>query len=126
MVSPAQRALAVILVAILLGNPVTAYERISASGHVYEMSCNSSGYVLTSKYPVARWFGQGADTRTETRIEKLFLGKSCDAFHPQLGGGRWCWANGGFKVDFADLTVGFPRQELFCSADDNLGLGCQC
>lgn len=41
----------------------------------------------------------------------IYLGRSCDAFSPQLGRGRWGWANGGWLVAFPRRRIGFPRQE---------------
>jgi hypothetical protein len=97
-----------------------------AGGHEYEASCSADGYVLTSLYPVARTMGQGADTEIVSGVEKLYLGRSCDAFHPIFGKGEWCWANGGFIANFDGMEFGFARQELFCSSDEDLGLECRC
>ena len=41
----------------------------------------------------------------------IYLGRSCDAVSPQLGRGRWGWANGGWLVAFPGRRIGFPRQE---------------
>ncbi|SEO28232.1 hypothetical protein SAMN05216227_10816 [Pseudorhodobacter antarcticus] len=97
-----------------------------AGGHEYEDSCNADGYVLTSKYPVTRTIGQGASNSYVTGIEKLYLGRSCDAYHAIYGDGQWCWANGGFLAEFEDAEFGFGRQELFCRSDEDLGLECRC
>jgi hypothetical protein len=100
--------------------------RVSSEGHEYELTCNQDGFVLSSLYPVARTVGRGAATQYVSEIEKLYLGRSCDAASPSQGEGEWCWANGGFKVDFAEGVVGFPRQELYCSVSEELGNTCIC
>ena len=87
-----------------------------SGGHRYELTCNASGYVLTSKYPVVRTIGHGAGTREVEKIEMLYLGRSCDASHEIFGTGKWCWANGGFIAEFTDYRFGFGRQELSCPA----------
>jgi len=97
-----------------------------AGGHEYDATCNADGYILTSKYPVARTVGQGANTQFFSGIEKLYLGRSCDAAHAIYGTGRWCWANGGFLAEFEDAQFGFGRQELYCESEDDLGFGCIC
>ncbi|MHA6266573.1 hypothetical protein ACXYMP_06880 [Aliiroseovarius sp. CAU 1755] len=106
------------------GEPV----RTSASGHDYELSCNSNGYILRSKAPVSRFIGQGANTQVLRRTEVIYLGRSCDAYSEVLGGGGWCWANGGFIVDLDGERLGFPRQELLCVEENyyDLGLDCRC
>lgn len=88
---------------------LTAQAYVS-DGTAYEASCNADGYVLTSKTPVDRKVG----SETVPGIEKIYFGKSCDAFHPLLGKGRWCWANGGFLAEFPGHSFGFARQELSC------------
>lgn len=100
---------------------------LTSGGHIYEQTCNSAGFVLTSKFPVSRTVGNvGALQRQVVGIEKLYLGKSCDAFHKLYGYGEWCWANGGIRADFSEGGFGFPRQELYCATNDNLGSNCLC
>ncbi|HTU12473.1 MAG TPA: hypothetical protein VMG08_16400 [Allosphingosinicella sp.] len=41
----------------------------------------------------------------------LYLGRSCDAWSPRWGRGRWGYANGGWLVAFPGRRIGFPRQE---------------
>ncbi len=84
----------------------------SADGHQYTYASNENGAMLESINPVSRFKGQGAGTRVVTGIEKLYLGKSCDAYSKVLGSGAWGWANGGFIVDFPKASVKFPRQEI--------------
>jgi len=102
------------------------FTRTSAAGHDYAMTCNESGYVLRSVNPVSRFVGQGADTTLVRGTEVIYLGRSCDAFSKVLGGGTWCWANGGFLIGLAGSEIGFPRQELYCPTNDDLGFECQC
>ena len=97
-----------------------------SNGHEYEGNCNTDGYVLKSKYPVTRTIGKGYKTEYVSGIEKLYLGRTCDAYHEIYGSGRWCWANGGFIAEFADARFPFARQELFCPSDEDLGLECVC
>lgn len=104
-----------LLVVLVVTGRARAEDYISSSGHSYILSCNKDGYVLTSRYPVSRWIGEGYQTRAITDREAIYLGKSCDAFHEVLGKGTWGWANGGFAATFEnDTRIGFPRQELQC------------
>ena len=103
-----------------LAGPASAY--VSAAGHFYEVSCNRSGFVLRSTYPVGRFFGQGADTTVSEDRETIYLGASCDASRTGFPSGRWGWANGGFRVTFPGLEIGFPRQELHCLTTDMIDI----
>ncbi|MFQ5622509.1 MAG: hypothetical protein ACE5FS_03840 [Paracoccaceae bacterium] len=89
---------------------------VSEDGHRYQLVCNDDGVVLTSDQPVSRFVGQGAGTRVVTGIEKLYLGRSCDAWHELFGTGRWGWANYGFWAEFEARRFEFPRQEIICPA----------
>lgn len=111
------------IVALTIGPSANAYV---SGGHEYDLSCNANGFVLSSKRPVSRAIGSGADTRYVTENEKIFLGKECDAYHKLYGYGRWCWGNGGFNAEIGRSTFGFPRQELYCPKDDDLGNQCGC
>ncbi len=119
-----------VLIAALLAAPhvalAQAYPLYSSAGHEYAVSCNASGYVLNSAYPVARASGQGASFHFNSGTETLYLGKSCDASSEHFGDGKWCWANGGMRIDFKDSFIGFPRQELSCETAPDLGLDCNC
>jgi len=111
------------LILVLSAGTSAAYV---SGGHEYSLQCNADGYQLTSKYPVTRTVGSGAATQYQSGIEKLYLGKSCDAFHKLFGTGDWCWANGGFIADFDGASFGFPRQELFCEPELFDTLNCRC
>ena len=97
-----------------------------AGGHLYDLKCTNDGYQLTSKYPVSRTTGTGATTQRTTGKEVLYLGRSCDSFHQLYGTGTWCWANGGFAAEFADMRFGFGRQELWCEPEQDYGQNCRC
>ena len=97
-----------------------------ADGMEYEISCNADGYVLTSKYPVTRMSGTGVDTQAVSGIEKIYFGKSCDAYHKLFGQGKWCWANGGFIAEFPNHRFGFGRQELICGDSEAYQGNCGC
>ena len=103
--------------------PALAY---IADGMEYDVSCSADGYVLTSKYPVTRMIGTGVDTQAVPGIEKIYFGKSCDAFHKVFGKGKWCWANGGFLAEFPDHSFGFGRQELTCQGAEAYQGNCGC
>jgi hypothetical protein len=100
---------------------------VSSEGHQYALACNADGYSLTSRHPVARFVENGAASTVETGLETLYFGRSCDAQGKVLGRGKWCWANGGFSVEFeGGRSIGFPRQELSCE-DQSLDIdGCGC
>jgi hypothetical protein len=93
--------------------------------HSWKLTCNASGYKLTSKYPVSRFIEAGADSSSTEEIETIFFGRSCDAQHKIFGKGKWCQANGGFSAEFENYTIGFSRQELGCSDGSDLG-NCGC
>lgn len=118
------------LITALLATPHVAaaqdYPLYSSAGHEYNLSCNASGYVLKSTYPVARSSGQGAGFRFTSSTETLYLGKSCDAASAHFGDGKWCWANGGIRIDYENSFIGFPRQELSCDVAPDLALVCTC
>jgi len=100
---------------------------LTSGGHIYLQTCNSAGFVLTSKHPVSRTVGNiGALQRQVVGIENIYLGKSCDAYHKLYGYGDWCWANGGFVAEFTEGRFGFARQELWCPENDQIGLNCLC
>ena len=80
----------------------------------YNVSCTADGYVLTSLYPLTRAIGTGAATQWIKGKEKIYFGRSCDAFHKLYGKGKWCWANGGFTAEFPGYSFDFARQELRC------------
>jgi len=111
---------------LFLATPATA--QVSGEGHIYETACNASGYVLTSEYPVGRFFGSGAGTTIIEGHEVIYLGTSCDAEREGWSTGTWCWANGGFVLEFDEYRIGFPRQELICPEDGFAldFLGCRC
>ena len=117
-------------IAIALSVAATAssaqFTRTSAAGHEYALTCNANGYILRLVHPVSRFIGQGAGTQTIKGTEVIYMGRSCDAFSNVLGGGDWCWANGGFVVSLANARIGFPRQELYCPSADDLGQECLC
>lgn len=99
----------------------------SSDGHQYSLSCKKDGYVLRSLQPVSRFVEGGVSSRVvNAGHEKIYLGKDCDAFHKVCGGGKWCWANGGFLAEFPQLRIGFPRQELNCKSDVPYDLNCRC
>lgn len=96
--------------------PVMAGAYTSTDGHGYKLSCNANGYVLTSKYPTERLIDNGSKLIVKRGIEKIFLGKSCDAYTTAFGDGTWAWEPGGFGVDFADYVILFPQATLTCPA----------
>lgn len=100
--------------------------QVSSEGHKYALTCNANGYVMTSRNPVVRRVGSGAESHFVTGTETIYLGRSCDAFHATFGAGSWCWGNGGFVVELPGGRIGFPRQELYCPSADSLGLSCTC
>ena len=42
---------------------------------------------------------------------RIYFGRTCGAFSPQLGRGQWRWANGGVLFTFARRRIGFPRAD---------------
>ncbi len=108
---------------VAAGNAAADYV---SDNHTWISSCNSSGYVLRSKFPVSRFIEAGAGSSTTEEIETLYLGKNCDASHKLFGKGKWCQANGGFSATFSEHEFGFPRQELLCPEANGEFSGCEC
>ena len=104
----------------------TAAQSYVADGTEYVVSCNADGYVLTSKDSVSRMVETPVDAEPVTGIEKIYFGKSCDAYHKLFGQGKWCWANGGFIAEFPARTFGFGRQELSCQGAEAYQGNCGC
>lgn len=118
-------------VRVLLTMSMVAAMAAPASAYVaddieYDISCNADGYVLTSKDRVPRMVSTPADAEPVVGIEKIYFGKSCDAFHKLFGKGKWCWANGGFLAEFPGHTFGFGRQELSCPGAEAYQDNCGC
>lgn len=109
--------------ACFLASPSAAYV---SGGHSYKLTCNTNGYVLSSEAKVTRFVEAGAGSWIWNKTEKIYLGRSCDAQHELFGRGQWCWANGGFRVDFDQHAFGFPRQELYCPDQEDVGMQCVC
>lgn len=77
------------------------YVTHEGTGERYLITLNENGAVLKSENDV------------------LYLGNSCDAMSPRHGRGTWGWANGGWRVEFSDSTIGFPRKDPpFAFSDD--------
>ena len=55
------------------------------------------------------------DTRNGAMLRgrgiRIYFGRACGAVSPQLGRGRWGWANGGVLFTFARRRIGFPRAD---------------
>jgi hypothetical protein len=86
---------------------------VSGAGDDYQVTANASGYVLTSRYPKARFVDRGAASYVVRGVETFYFGTSCDAAHEVFGNGKWGWANGGFGAEFdSGFRLMFPRQEL--------------
>jgi hypothetical protein len=112
--------------AILAGLIGPAMADYVGDNHSWMLTCNVSGYVLKSKYPVSRFIEGGANSTSTEAVEEIYLGRSCDAEHKVLGKGKWCWANGGFRAEFSSHSIGFPRQELSCPNEADAISGCEC
>jgi hypothetical protein len=121
------RVLFATLILPALMAPAAAATYYVGDNHSWSVSCNASGYKLTSRDPVTRFTEAGANSTVSDGIETLYLGKDCDAQHNALGKGRWCWANGGFRAEFeGGRSIGFPRQELSCPNQNDEIPGCGC
>ena len=90
-------------IAVLLSAQAFAATYTDGNGVAYSSVADAHGMTLKSSRAV------------------IVLGKACDASSPQFGKGTWSWANGGFVVQFGQMSIGFPRQELDI---DNRG-GCK-
>ena len=113
------------LTLILSGGGAAAF---TSEGREYDLSCNANGYVLRSQKQVSHSVERRGRTRTVTRRETLYLGRSCDAFHQLFRIGKWCWTERGFGADFIEKSYWFPDQNLVCPDDHPLNLrrDCRC
>ena len=125
MISKSMRGMSACTVLLIATTGSAAWSYVS-DGMEYEISCNADGYVLTSKYPVTRMTGAGAGTQAVPGIERIYFGRSCDAYRKLLGRGKWCRANGGFTAEFANHRFGFGRQELVCQGAEAYQGNCGC
>lgn len=78
----------------------------------YYSQCNRDGFVIRGRKASGR--------------QTIYLGKRCDAFAPDLGWGKWCWARNGFLADFQNSSVDFQGDRPKCDARPALGDECQC
>jgi hypothetical protein len=87
-----------------------------SGGDKFDLKYNAHGAVLTSqstKHFVETPRGKsGAETKVVSRKIKLYLGADCDAASNMHQNGTWGWANGGFSVEFPDVTYSFYRQGI--------------
>ena len=104
------------LITCALSAPAAAQDDsfyVSSTGDDYTIAANENGYVLTSRYPKARFVEAGANSYVVRGIETFYFGRNCDAVHEVFGSGKWGWANAGFGADFeGGFQFRFPRQEL--------------
>lgn len=125
--------LVIVSVFLLFSNTVTSFAidthellRESSGGDQYKMTCDLSGYTLASVQPISRILSYSKKTPVVNEQEIVHLNRNCAAYSKYLGAGKWCWANGGFVIELAESRIGFPRQELVCQGDNNLGINCRC
>ena len=86
----------------------------SLRGDIYIGELNDDGAVLRSKYPKAWFRGEPSEDHSAEEITVvIYLGKSCDALHPEYGEGNWGWWNDMFHIDFEQESIVFQNQELF-------------
>ncbi|MEP2532237.1 hypothetical protein [Shimia sp.] len=118
------RSLGIVAFVSVCAGPVWANDDVyyvSGGGDDYVITANANGYVLTSRYPKARFVEAGVNSHVVRGVETFYFGKDCDAAHTLFGAGTWGWANGGFGADFESFQLRFPRQEL----PDGPGLECR-
>ena len=116
------------LIATILVLTCTTAAAYTSDGNEYDLTCNANGYVLRSQDRVSHSFERDGRTRTVTRRETLYLGRSCDAFHRTFRVGKWCWTERGFGAEFVEKSFWFPEQKLLCPGDHPLNehRDCRC
>lgn len=100
---------------VLLATTAAAQNQqfLSSDGATFLYETNKHGAVLTSVEPPVG--GIVAISPSEPAVapgQVLYLGRSCDAFSRKFGEGRWTVTEGGFFIEFGDLRVLFPGQEI--------------
>ena len=105
-----------LLVAMFMGLAGTAIAQdqqyLSSDGALFAYEKNRYGAVLTSVDPATEGLTEDSASPALAPGEILYLGRYCDALNKRLGEGRWVATEGGFLVDFADLDVVFPGQDI--------------
>lgn len=84
---------------------------LSSDGWIFDVTQNANGFVFRTQQDMARYTEAGANSQWAITPVTIFVGKSCDTFSPELGEGRWEWANGGFIITAGGRRFAFPRQE---------------
>lgn len=88
------RWLAAFALLVVHGNGLThGAHYVEGRGAVWHHRVNAHGAIL-SRGPIL-----------------IYLGRNCDDYSPQLGRGRWGWANGGVIVTAGRRRLGFPRYD---------------
>ncbi|MDP5085057.1 MAG: hypothetical protein NWQ23_06515 [Yoonia sp.] len=104
-----------ILTMMILGSAAAAQNvlYLSSDGALFNYETNRHGAVMTSVEPPDANMVVASDTTPAVAPgQVIYLGRACDAFSKQLGEGSWRATEGGFFVEFGDLRVAFPGQEL--------------
>lgn len=86
---------------------------LSSDGALFDYKTNRHGAVMTSVQPPDESIVIATDAAPAIAPGKvIYLGRACDAFSKELGNGNWGSTNGGFFVEFGDLRVAFPGQDI--------------
>ncbi len=86
---------------------------LSSDGALFNYETNRHGAVMTSVEPPSDSIVVATDEAPAVPPgEVIYLGRACDAFSKQFGEGSWQSTDGGFFVEFGDLRVAFPGQDI--------------
>lgn len=111
------------LLVLLCGTAIAQDQQLlSADGALFSYQENRHGAVLTaldqsSQAPLL----SVPNASVMTVGEVIYLGRSCDAFSRIYGDERWRSAGGSFLVEFQQLRVVFPGQELGIAPNSRCG-----
>lgn len=67
----------------------------NSDGIIYVVIYNDDGAILNN-----------------SKGERIYIGKSCDTFSKDFGGGKWGYANDGIVITLGDKVISFPNQKM--------------
>ena len=90
---------------------------LSADGSEFQFEKNRHGAVLTSIPPQGETVFSGGVPQFAPG-EVLYLGRSCDAYARRFGDGTWNATEDGVLVDFGEVRLAFPGQQMDVTSGD--------
>lgn len=94
---------------------------LSSNGILFDYEQNQHGVALTATEQADGLLINADETQSVKKLgEAVYLGRGCDAFSLKLGNGSWQSTEGGFLVQFRNVQIAFPGQQI------DVGRGVTC